>query len=398
MTERGTLLVLAASIHQIPVIKAAKALGLRVVTADNRPSNPGHALADASFEVDTTDADAMLALARAQKIGGVIAACTEVAVPTAAAVADALGLVGVGPEAAAVLTDKARFRQWHVPLHSQPMPHQLVGVEGEPRWPWDGDALGVLKPARSSGSKGICVVQGPEAFAQRLDGCLAFAPDGRAIVERFIPGVQGCVEGVLVGGKVGWSLVTHRLTAPLPHVATWGHVTPGPFEPEVLEMLRQELEHVFGALGVRSGPFNCDFVVGEDQIPRILEVTPRLGGNALSLLARVACGVDLPTLAVRQAMGLEARLEPLQEAKPHALRLLGAPRDGVLGYDRAAAARLKAEPWVKTLVLDAEPGQRVEAFTDGRRQFGRLLIEADDRVQLQRRLDEAMGLLGLEAR
>ena len=76
---RKTLLVLAASRYQIPIITTAKRLGYRVLTIDNVPDNPGHALADQACFIDTTDIQGVLAVARRERVDGVIAACTDVA-------------------------------------------------------------------------------------------------------------------------------------------------------------------------------------------------------------------------------------------------------------------------------------------------------------------------------
>src|SRR5690606_27437985 len=107
-----TLLVLAASLYQVAAIETARRLGYRVVTTDNAPANPGHALADKSYGVDTTDVDAVLELAVRENISGVIAPGTDVAVVTAAVVAERLRLPGPPPEAARILTDKFAFRRF----------------------------------------------------------------------------------------------------------------------------------------------------------------------------------------------------------------------------------------------------------------------------------------------
>src|SRR5690349_10666200 len=107
-----TLLVLAASFYQVAAIETAKRMGYRVVTTDNVPSNPGHALADKSYTVDTTDVDAVLEVAVRERISGIIAPGTDVAVMTASKVAERLQLVGPSYEAARILTNKFAFRQF----------------------------------------------------------------------------------------------------------------------------------------------------------------------------------------------------------------------------------------------------------------------------------------------
>src|SRR5213078_2129415 len=111
MAEK-TLLVLAASTYQLDAIRKAKELGIRVITTDNVPSNPGHRLADRCYSIDTTDRAGVLDLARRERINGVIAPATDVALETAAYVAAALALPGPSVESAAILVSKWQFRQF----------------------------------------------------------------------------------------------------------------------------------------------------------------------------------------------------------------------------------------------------------------------------------------------
>ena len=394
-----TLLVLAASEHQLAVIRAARRAGARVLTVDNVPDNPGHALADASFSLSTTDVPAILELARREGIDGVLAACTDVAVPTAAAVAAPLDLPGPPPRAATVLTDKLNFRAWQ---RDQGLPHppfRALGpraVDGPPR----ADVLAllraapaVLKPARSSGSKGIVVVRDAAEFAAEVGRTLAFCPDDRALIEGFLPGLQGTCEGVLEAGRVVWRLVTHRRTAPLPHCATHGHDLPSGLPAQVEDAVAEAVRDLLGRVGVTDGPFDCDFVADGDRVT-IIEASPRLGGNALSALAAIAADVDLPRYAVLHALAVPARLRPAP-TRPCAAVLLGVERAGVLSYDRARVAALADLAWVRELRLDAAPGAEVQPFTNGRHRVAAALITADDAAQLQARRAELEATLAL---
>lgn len=391
-----TLLVLAASEHQIPVIRAAKALGVRVLTTDNRPNNPGHALADASFGVDTTAPEAVLELARAQKIDGILSACTDVAVPTAAFVAEKLGLVGIPLAAAHTCTDKLKFRafadiaglpngRWTEVRADTPVPTELLAT-----------GLCVLKPADSSGSKGIFVVDGAHDFAARLPDTLAFARDGRAIVEQWIEGQQGTVEGILRDGEVVWGMVTQRMTAPRPYTATWGHEVPSGHDDQTIENLRAVITRLFAALGITSGPFDCDIVISGGQT-YILEMSPRLGGNALSDLARVCAGLDLPDYAVRHALGLPTEIAP-SPIRPAAAVLLGVDTPGALAMNVAAIDELRALDWVVELRLDRAPGDAVLPFINGRHRVAAALITAPDTPTLHARRDELKARLAIHSR
>jgi len=75
------ILMLGASWLQVPAIEYALSQGYDVITCDNRPENPGHALAMESYDVSTTDQEGVLELARRLKIDGVVAYASDPSVP-----------------------------------------------------------------------------------------------------------------------------------------------------------------------------------------------------------------------------------------------------------------------------------------------------------------------------
>jgi len=392
-----TLLVLAASGYQLNAIRTAQRLGYRVVTTDNRPDNPGHALADRAYGADTTDVRAVIDLARAEKISGVISPCTDVAVTTAALVARELGLAGVPPAAARLLTNKPAFRRF---LRDEGIPCPEFHVIGKddvqmPDVSWQ-DACWILKPDFSSGSKGIFVVRDKQELAARVPQTRAFSPTGTVLLECFIAGHQATCEGVLESGRIGFSVVLDRQTAALPYVVTTGHHLPTVMEPEGLARLHARMQQVWSRLGVTDGPFDCDFVWSGGEI-FLLEMTPRLGGNCISQLMRLATGFDLVEYAVQQACGAVPLLPREAAIRPSAVVLLGATSAGRLFYDESELAALSSEPWVQAIAMDAVCGTRVEPFINGRHRLGEAYVTADSRAALDARVMELKDRLTLDA-
>lgn len=385
--------MLAASTYQLDVIRTARRLGYTVLTTDNQPQNPGHALADRAFSVDTTDAQGVLELARRERVDGVLAACTDVAVPTAARVAAELGLVGPPVAAADVLCSKLGFRRF---LAEQGLPvprhHALPALPAVPPLPeaelFGGGQRWIIKPDRSSGSKGISIVGSADELAARLPEAVAFSANRAAILERFLDGRQGTCEGVVAGGQVRFHVVLDRDTAAPPHVATIGQRAPGELPAPLARRLVELLDAVFAALEVTDATFDCDFVCAGGEV-YLIEVTPRLGGNSISALVRSAFpGFDLVEYAVRLACRDPLPELPRQPARPTAVRILHVAQSGVLRYDAAAAAALRDEPWLARLEIEAAPGDAVSAFVNGRHRLGEAIVVADDRAELERHLAE----------
>lgn len=393
----ATVLVLGASRYQLEVIEAAKRLGMRVVTTDNVPENPGHRLADEAHHVDTTDVEAVIALARDVRVDGVIAPCTDVAVTTAARVGAALGLPHVPAPSTEILTSKVRFRRWLAEARLPSPAFDVIERGSEATLPRVTRPR-VVKPEGSSGSKGIFVVASDAELVGRLPETFAFSRSGLAIVEDVVPGRQGSCEGVILGGELALAVVTDRETAPLPYVATAGHRVPSAFSPEERLAILGAVEFVLDAHGIDDSPFDCDFVFGDDGDVYLLEVTPRLGGNSMTRLVRAAVGVDLAEVAVRLACGAHVgSFEALGE-RPVAQLVLGVGRAGRLTYDEDELVALRAEPWVRDLSLDVPAGSVVEAFVNGRTRVGEATVVADSRPDLDARVAELRIRLALDAR
>jgi biotin carboxylase len=392
-----TLLVLAASTYQLDTIRTAKRLGYRVVTTDNQPNNPGHALADRAYGADTTDVDSITAICRSERVSGIIAPCTDVAVPTAALVARELGLVGVPPKSAALLTDKMAFRRFLCEL-GIPTPEFHILPSDATRMPtvlWR-DSPWVIKPDFSSGSKGIFVVRDAVELAERIPQSREFSPTRTVLLERFIGGHQATCEGVLDAGRVRLSVVLDRQTAAFPYVVTTGHHLPTRLGPDALERLQALLESVWAQLGALNGPFDCDFVCSEEKI-FLLEMTPRLGGNSISQLLRVATGFDLVEYAVQHACGVSAPLPSQLLARPSAVILLGASKSGHLSYNERQLEALSAEPWVSAVTMEVARGTPVGAFINSRHRVGEAYITARNRDQIDSRVEEFRRRLALDA-
>ncbi|MCX7046444.1 MAG: ATP-grasp domain-containing protein [Candidatus Sumerlaeota bacterium] len=396
--NKPTILILAASLYQLPAIRRALELGYRVITLDNRPSNPGHAFADRSYNASTTDLEAVLSVARENNVNGVLAVCTDVSLPAAAYVAEKMNLAGPPYEATRVLCDKNVFRRWQQAQgyrHPEAFPVRQDGPDPDGFFE---SGWGVVKPARSSGSKGVFIVRSQEEFIRRLPESLEFSPNGECVLERYIEGRQGTCEGVLCNGQIAFACLTDRVTAPVPYVATHGHRIPSRMNPKARLHTLEAIASVFNRLGVHQGLFDCDFVVTDDDAVFILEMTPRLGGNSLSALLRLSSGFDAVDFAVRYAILGQAPVPPADlKFRPAAVALLGTVGAGRLQYDTNAADALRKAPWVASLVIEKQIGDATSPFINGTARVGEMLITGQDRDDLDAKVAESLIQLNLRA-
>jgi biotin carboxylase len=382
------LLVLGAARYQLDVIKEAQRRGLRVVVADNIATNPGHRFADASYVVSTTEIDAIERVARSESVQGIVAPCTDVAVPTAAIVAARLGLPGPPPFAADLVTSKSAFRRWQK-QEQLPSP-QTYALNGSTFFRPRGRL--VVKPDRSSGSKGTQIIEGDRGITDAITAARRFG-DG-VVVERLVEGHHLTVEGLLRRGRLAWSLVLDRQTAPDPWCATTGHRLPTTLTAGEVGRAVEAVSKTVHALGLEEGPVDADLVSADE--PVVLELSPRLGGNEIASLAKLASGVNLASAAIDAALGLPTRVPDEATPLPSAVILLGTDRAGRLSYDEGEAHALTTEPWIARLELDP-PGTPVLPFVEGRAAVGRVLVTAPDRSGVDSRAEEVVARIGVRA-
>jgi biotin carboxylase len=384
----GALLVLGAARYQLDVIREAKRRGLRVVVADNVATNPGHRLADASYVVTTRDVDAIERVARRESVQGIVAPGTDVAVPTGAIVAARLGLPGPPPQVANLVTSKSAFRRWQK-QERLPSPDTYT-IDGSTSLRPPGRL--VVKPDRSSGSKGTRIVDGDRGITEAIAAARRFG-DG-VVLERLVEGHHLTVEGLLRRGRLAWSLVLDRQTAPDPWCATTGHRLPTALTAAEAARAVDAVSKTVEPLGLEEGPIDADLVIADD--PVVLELSPRLGGNEIASLAELASGVNLASAAIDAALGLPTRIPDHATPSPSAVILLGTDRAGSLTYDEGEARALRAETWIARLEVDP-PGTAVLPFVDGRAAVGRVLITGPDRSGIDSRAEEVVARIGVRA-
>jgi biotin carboxylase len=250
-----------------------------------------------------------------------------------------------------------------------------------------------MKPDRSSGAKGVRILEDSDDLAGCLSETLAFSPTGTAILERFIVGHQGTCEGVIEDGEVVLTFFLDRQTARPPFATTSGHRVPTRLAVDLQRELVCQLGILWSRLGVCRGPFDCDFVATEHEV-FLLDVSPRVGGNSIARLIRRAAGFDVIEYAVRHACGDPYPVPRNIDLCPSAMMIFGADRAGILSYDTKQVEMLAAEPWVAYLEFDVSPGATVQPFVNSRHRIGEALVVAKNRTEvdartaeLERRLD-----------
>ena len=299
-----TVLFVGAGRHQRRAIEQARTRGLRVAAVDRNADAPGLTSADAAEVVDFSDVDAVVEVARRIGVDGVLTISADRAVPVVAAVAEALGLPGIGTQTAHVLTHKRAMRD-------------ALGAAGLPQPPYaslrstaDIDAAleevrfpAVLKPVDSGGQRAVIRVETREDVERDLAEAIAESPTDEALLEEFIDGVE--LNGIVIARVGEPSLITlsDRLRPPgIGFGVGWIHVYPPSIPPEQLRLAGQVAVESVRALGLADAIAFPQLIASPDGSVAVVEVAARIPGGQMADLVRHAVGVDLVEVALLQAL------------------------------------------------------------------------------------------------
>src|SRR5438067_2701671 len=224
----GTVLFVGAGRHQRRAIERARELGLRVVAVDRNAEAPGLAVAGQGEVVDFTDVEAVAEAGRRHRVDGVLTVSADRAVPVVAAVAEALGLPGIGVETAHLMTHKVAMRRLFADRGvPQPAFAALRGLS-EQRGALEATGLpAVLKPADSGGQRGVFRLESLDDLEAHLHAALAESATGEAIVESFHEGLELNGLAVARDGEVELLTLSDRLRPPgIGFGVGWAHLYP----------------------------------------------------------------------------------------------------------------------------------------------------------------------------
>ena len=302
------VLLLGGSHFQVPSVKTAKEMGYHVITCDYLPNNPGHKFADEYYNVSTTDKEAVLKLATDLKIDGIVCYASDPAAPTAAYVAQKLGLAGQPYESVEILSNKDLFRKFLTENgFNVPRARGFISIE-DAKKDWDNFKKPVMvKPVDSSGSKGVSKIETIDELDKAIEYALSFSRNKRFIIEEYVEkfGYQIAGDGFSVDGTLVFRCFANEhfnLAAGNPFVPI-GESWPYNMPQRVHDKLHNEIQRAFDLLGMKTGAYNFDARIDEDENVYLMEIGPRNGGNLIAQVTNYATGVDMVKYTIKAAMG-----------------------------------------------------------------------------------------------
>ncbi|ERP30811.1 ATP-grasp domain-containing protein [Chitinivibrio alkaliphilus] len=301
------LLLLGGSTQQIPAIEYANKQGYHTVLCDYLPDNPGQHYVEKFYCVSTTDKEAILEVAKNECVDGIVAYASDPAAPTAAYVAEKLGLPTNPYKSVEILAFKDKFREFlRENNFNCPKAKGYSSLANAKQEINQFTFPVMVKPIDSSGSKGVVKVDKIEDFEDACKIAIDNSRSKKIIVEEFI--VQDhdfMIAGdcfVIDGNVSFWGLLnSHRSTYVNPFVPI-GTSYPLVISDKRLNLIKQETQKLFDLLDIHFGAFNIEIMIDRNDNLHFIEMGPRNGGNMIPDLLLMATGEDMVAATVELAM------------------------------------------------------------------------------------------------
>lgn len=364
------LLLLGGSQAQLISIRKAKDLGYYTILCDFLPDNPGQYIADVFYLVSTTDKDAVLAVAMKEQINGIVAYSSDPAAPTAAYVANKMGLHGMQYDVVRHFCEKHLFREFlqrngfNVPNSIEvTIPYDLKLID------YSGLQFPVIvKPTDSSGSKGITVLYDDIDLSNALSYAQEYSRNGTLIIEEFIvrdhPYVIEAEIFAINGEVVSWGLINSIRDTKSNPLLPSAYTYPLDITEERKKIVKYEISRLVSATGNTSGAFNIEMIIDSQNRLFFLDAGPRNGGNMLPEFISMISSKDIVGATLKVAMGETDNVDVVLDGESGGYWGLGVLHSNIEGkfngisYSPLALSTLFKENIQKKIGQDVHPFER----------------------------------------
>jgi carbamoylphosphate synthase large subunit len=370
------LLMLGAGVYQIPGIKKASEQNIEVIACSYLPDDPGICYAKYFENVDITDKEGILEVAKKYDIDGIMTVCSDVGVPTVGYVNDKLNLAGISEQTGKLCSDKwlmkKAFQKHHVRSPS------FFVIDSLEKAYESLEYLGgnvIFKSTDSSGSRGIIKVDKEQDVPRAFKESFKYTKKDYIIAEEIIYGEEFGSQTLVLNGEVIFNfchndvITSGEITTPI------GHSYPFRGGLHIEQMALDEVRKAVKALKISDAQLNCDFILSNNKV-YVLEIGARVGATSLPQLTENYTGLDWIKIAIDLALGQP----PLEKINNHKLRNIPTASTLIYSNTDGVLERIVMPEWLESNgsvtyhTIDVKKGDRVKRFRLGPDRIGEIVF------------------------
>ena len=297
-------LLLCASHNDLGLVRALRKLGYWIIAIGSIPGLIGEKYVDEYIQMDYSDKEAVLELAREKRIDAICQCCNDFGVYTAAYVAEKLGLPGYDSyENTLKLHNKDLFKRFA--LENEILTCRSYSFENQEeavRWAEGAEYPLIVKPSDASAGNGIHKIETFGEAAQYIEQAFSKSRNGRIILEPYLSGTQHGFCTFLRNQRVVAWCSNDEYSVINPYRVEIDTYPASDYQ-GVYRILIEQIEKIAGILKLQDGIFHLQYM-DVDGTPYILEVMRRILGNMYSVPASLLNNFDWDYWETRAKCGL----------------------------------------------------------------------------------------------
>lgn len=362
------IMILGASILQLPAIQKAKKMGITTIVVDQDKDAIGAKEADVFLSISTIDSKKALEAAQKYKINGIMTLASDMPMRTVARVSQALGLTGIDEKTAICATDKVEMREvlrkYGIPI---PQFYYTDDYQEYLKIVKCFQNKFIVKPSDNSGSRGIYLVDKQENIKKAFEYSQSHSHEGTVLVEEYMEGPEVSVEALTIEGETTVIAITDKLTTGAPYFVEMGHSQPSIFPKSIQEAIIKTTLLTIEAIGIKNGPSHTEIKITNEG-PKVVEIGARLGGdNITSYLVPLSTGIDMIESCIKIALGEKTNIKRLFN-KGAAIRYLNPRKGKVIGISGVEEA--KQTRGIKNLTIRLKTGDFISEINHSNARIG----------------------------
>lgn len=388
------VLIIGASILQLPAIRKAKELGYYVGVADYNPQAIGIPYADEYFNVSTIDVDGVVKVAQEFRPDGIMTLATDMPMRAVAKACEVCGLPGITFDTAIKATDKGEMIKAfeaanveHPWYHIVPSPDSLKTVIDSITYPC------IMKPTDNAGSRGVVLCHSREELENEYEYSHHESRSGAVIIEEYLQGPEFSIEVMVVDGESHVLQITDKLTTGAPHFVEMGHSQPTKQNEENQAKIRDLACRAVKAVGIQIGPAHVEEILTNNG-PKMVELGARMGGDCITThLVPLSTGIDMVGCTIKLACGEKIDIEP-KFNKGSAIRYFDAHNGTIKAIEGIDEA--KKIPGVQEISIVHQVGETVGEIGSSTDRVGFVIAQAETVEQAVKVCEKSLSLISFQ--
>ena len=385
-TEKMKILVQGAGRGNLGLIKTAIAHDVFTIVTGMGGDYPCIPLADVNCYADISDPEAVLKVAKEQKVDGVIICCSDTGLRAVGRCNDVLHLTGISEEAAIVSSNKFLMKEKLQANGVRTAAFFKVSTEEELQHAVQNIGFPVIiKATDLQGSRGIAIVRDEETLLSSFHDVMSLTRQSYCIVEEFLEGKEYGAQSFVYDNEVLFVLPHGDETIMCKTAVPIGHYMPYEMDASLYEDTCNQVKSAIKALGLNNCEVNVD-LIEKDGKAYIIELTGRVGANCLPELVSNYFGINYYEMILRTALGyspmpiFETRREPCATLA----RMIRSDRTGVVDFISVPEIE-NAE-----IHLFVHQGSEVRAFTNSNDAIGEAIVSASSLSSCEKIMQEVI--------